>query len=96
MVLSSNITYRLHALLFPFLLSGCVPLPDKAPSLQEVQLPHRGDSMAEVRHVFGDPQVLDSGRYLIYDWNGSCFGAGTVFRRSRYSRSAIPNDDHTG
>jgi WD40 repeat protein len=39
-----------------------------APPLSEAQIPHRGDLVAEVRQVFGDPQVLDSGRYLIYDW----------------------------
>ncbi|MDH4055323.1 MAG: hypothetical protein OEV58_08090, partial [Gammaproteobacteria bacterium] len=31
-------------------------------------MPHRGEFEADVRQVFGDPQVLDSGRYLIYDW----------------------------
>ncbi|MCJ7590392.1 MAG: WD40 repeat domain-containing protein [Woeseiaceae bacterium] len=61
-------TYRLQTLLFPFLLNGCVSLPDMAPPLSAAQMPHRGDLVAEIRHVFGDPQVLDSGRYLIYDW----------------------------
>ena len=68
-----NICHMIHRLLpvlIVFQLSGCVylPLPDKAPPLQEVQLPRPGDSVAEVRRVFGEPQVLDSGRYLLYDW----------------------------
>lgn len=57
-------------LTFPLLLSGCIyiPLPDEAPPLQEVRLPQVGDPASEVRRVFGEPQVLDSGRFLIYDW----------------------------
>ena len=57
-------------LTFPLLLSGCIyiPLPDEAPPLQEVRLPQVGDPATEVRRVFGEPQVLDSGRFLIYDW----------------------------
>lgn len=61
-------TCRVHNLLFPLLLGACAPLPDMAPPLSEAQMPHRGEFEADVRQVFGDPQVLDSGRYLIYDW----------------------------
>lgn len=61
---------RLATVLLVCFLSGCVyvPLPDTAPPLPEVRLPSSGDSVAEVRRVFGDPQVLDSGHYLLYDW----------------------------
>jgi hypothetical protein len=54
----------------PLLLSGCIyiPLPDQAPPLQEVRVPQTGDLASDVRRVFGDPQVLDSGRFLFYDW----------------------------
>ena len=57
-------------LLCPLLLSGCIyiPLPDQAPLLQEVRLPQVGDLASAVRRVFGEPQVLDSGRFLIYEW----------------------------
>ena len=58
---------RLPTVLLVSFLSGCVyvPLPDKAPPLQAVRLPSSGDSVAEVRRVFGDPQVLDSGERLL-------------------------------
>jgi hypothetical protein len=64
------IVRRLRTVLLAFLLNACVyvPLPDKVPPLQEVRLPRPGDSVAEVRRVFGDPQLLHSGRFLLYDW----------------------------
>jgi hypothetical protein len=58
------------AFLYSFILCSCVyvPLPDQAPPLQEVRLPQPGDSESKVRNIFGRPQVLDSGRFLVYDW----------------------------
>jgi len=59
---------RVAIVLFSVWAAGCVPLPDRAPSLREARLPRAGDSIAAVRSAFGAPNVLDDGRYLIYDW----------------------------
>ena len=67
-------------LLFATWLAACVPLPDNAPSLRQARLPQPGDSAAKVRQVFGEPNILDGGRYLLYDWKSDrqLFLTGTL------------------
>ncbi len=62
-----------HWFLLPALclLFGCIyiPLPDGGPELQKVALPASGVNEAEVRQLFGTPELLDTPKYKLYEWN---------------------------
>lgn len=65
-----TVTRLAFLLILASVLAGCViiPLPDKGPALRQVGLPQIGETEQSVRERFGQPQLLDSGNFLMYEW----------------------------
>ncbi len=63
-------THYIPLLLLACVVTGCVvvPLPDKGPELRKVGVPRVGEPESSIRGRFGEPQLLDSGNFLLYEW----------------------------
>ena len=45
-----------------------IPIPDRGPELEEIELPSVGDEASSVRRTFGEPQRLDIPPAWVYEW----------------------------